>query len=218
MIFLKIFIDTANVNEIREVNSWGVISGVTTNPSLIAKEGRDFKEVVKKITSIVDGPISAEVISLDHEGMVKETRELSKIHKNIVVKIPMTIEGLKAVNILSRDGIKTNVTLIFSSAQALLAAKAGASYVSPFVGRIDDVGSEGMKLIKEITQIFNNYDIKTEIIAASIRSPLHVINAAIAGADIATIPYKVLIQMTKHPLTDIGIEKFLEDWKKVPNR
>lgn len=218
MIFLKIFIDTANVNEIREVNSWGVISGVTTNPSLIAKEGRDFKEVVKKITSIVDGPISAEVISLDHEGMVKEARELSKIHKNIVVKIPMTIEGLKAVNILSRDGIKTNVTLIFSSAQALLAAKAGASYVSPFVGRIDDVGSEGMKLIKEITQIFNNYDIKTEIIAASIRSPLHVINAAIAGADIATIPYKVLIQMTKHPLTDIGIEKFLEDWKKVPNR
>jgi len=215
---LKIFIDTANVNEIREANSWGVISGVTTNPSLIAKEGRDFKEVVKEITSIVDGPISAEVISLNHEGMVKEARELSKIHKNIIVKIPMTIEGLKAVNILSKEGIKTNVTLIFSSAQALLAAKAGASYVSPFVGRIDDVGSEGMELINEITQIFNNYDIKTEIIAASIRSPLHVINAAIAGADIATIPYKVLVQMTKHPLTDIGIERFLEDWKKVPNR
>ena len=218
MIFLKIFIDTANVNEIREANSWGVISGVTTNPSLIAKEGRDFKEVVKEITSIVDGPISAEVISLDHEGMVKEARELSKIHKNIVVKIPMTIEGLKAVNILSKEGIKTNVTLIFSSAQALLAAKAGASYVSPFVGRIDDVGSEGMELIREITQIFNNYDIKTEIIAASIRSPMHVIDAAMAGADIATIPYKVLVQMTKHPLTDIGIEKFLDDWKKVPNR
>jgi transaldolase len=218
VIFLKIFIDTANVNEIREANSWGVISGVTTNPSLIAKEGRDFKEVVKEITSIVDGPISAEVISLNHEGMVKEARELSKIHKNIIVKIPMTIEGLKAVNILSKEGIKTNVTLIFSSAQALLAAKAGASYVSPFVGRIDDVGSEGMELINEITQIFNNYDIKTEIIAASIRSPLHVINAAIAGADIATIPYKVLVQMTKHPLTDIGIERFLEDWKKVPNR
>jgi len=215
---LKIFIDTANVNEIREANSWGVISGVTTNPSLIAKEGRDFKEVVKEITSIVDGPISAEVISLDHEGMVKEARELSKIHKNIVVKIPMTIEGLKAVNILSKEGIKTNVTLIFSSAQALLAAKAGASYVSPFVGRIDDVGSEGMELIREITQIFNNYDIKTEIIAASIRSPMHVIDAAMAGADIATIPYKVLVQMTKHPLTDIGIEKFLDDWKKVPNR
>ena len=215
---MKIFIDTANVNEIREANSWGVISGVTTNPSLIAKEGRDFKEVVKEITSIVDGPISAEVISLNHEGMVKEARELSKIHKNIIVKIPMTIEGLKAVNILSKEGIKTNVTLIFSSAQALLAAKAGASYVSPFVGRIDDVGSEGMELINEITQIFNNYDIKTEIIAASIRSPLHVINAAIAGADIATIPYKVLVQMTKHPLTDIGIERFLEDWKKVPNR
>ncbi|HAZ37571.1 MAG TPA: fructose-6-phosphate aldolase, partial [Clostridiaceae bacterium] len=154
---MKIFIDTANVNEIREANSWGVISGVTTNPSLIAKEGRDFKEVVKEITSIVDGPISAEVISLDHEGMVKEARELSKIHKNIVVKIPMTIEGLKAVNILSKEGIKTNVTLIFSSAQALLAAKAGASYVSPFVGRIDDVGSEGMELIRWITQIFNNY-------------------------------------------------------------
>ncbi len=218
MIFLKIFIDTANVNEIREANSWGVISGVTTNPSLIAKEGRDFKEVVKEITSIVDGPISAEVISLDHEGMIKEARELSKIHKNIVVKIPMTIEGLKAVNILSKEGIKTNVTLIFSSAQALLAAKAGASYVSPFVGRIDDVGSEGMELIREITQIFNNYDIKTEIIAASIRSPMHVIDAAMAGADIATIPYKVLVQMTKHPLTDIGIGKFLDDWKKVPNR
>jgi transaldolase len=218
VIFLKIFIDTANVNEIREANSWGVISGVTTNPSLIAKEGRDFKEVVKEITSIVDGPISAEVISLDHEGMVKEARELSKIHKNIVVKIPMTIEGLKAVNILSKEGIKTNVTLIFSSAQALLAAKAGASYVSPFVGRIDDVGSEGMELIRGITQIFNNYDIKTEIIAASIRSPMHVIDAAMAGADIATIPYKVLVQMTKHPLTDIGIGKFLDDWKKVPNR
>lgn len=215
---MKIFIDTANVNEIREANSWGVISGVTTNPSLIAKEGRDFKEVVKEITSIVDGPVSAEVISLNHEGMIKEARELSKIHKNIVVKIPMTIEGLKAVNILSKEGIKTNVTLIFSSAQALLAAKAGASYVSPFVGRIDDVGSEGMELIREITQIFNNYDIKTEIIAASIRSPLHAIDAAISGADIATIPYKVLIQMTKHPLTDIGIEKFLDDWKKVPNR
>jgi transaldolase len=218
VIFLKIFIDTANVNEIREANSWGVISGVTTNPSLIAKEGRDFKEVVKEITSIVDGPISAEVISLDHEGMIKEARELSKIHKNIVVKIPMTIEGLKAVNILSKEGIKTNVTLIFSSAQALLAAKAGASYVSPFVGRIDDVGSEGMELIRGITQIFNNYDIKTEIIAASIRSPMHVIDAAMAGADIATIPYKVLVQMTKHPLTDIGIGKFLDDWKKVPNR
>lgn len=215
---MKIFIDTANVNEIREANSWGVISGVTTNPSLIAKEGRDFKEVVKEITSIVDGPVSAEVISLNHEGMIKEARELSKIHKNIVVKIPMTIEGLKAVNILSKEGIKTNVTLIFSSAQALLAAKAGASYVSPFVGRIDDVGTQGMELIREITQIFNNYDIKTEIIAASIRSPLHVIDAAISGADIATIPYKVLVQMTKHPLTDIGIEKFLDDWKKVPNR
>ena len=215
---MKIFIDTANVNEIREAESWGILSGVTTNPSLIAKEGRDFIEVVKEITSIVDGPISAEVISLDHEGMIKEARELSKIHKNIVIKIPMTIEGLKAVKILSKEGIKTNVTLIFSASQALLAAKAGASYVSPFVGRLDDTGEEGINIIKEIVTIFNNYGIKTEIIAASIRHPMHVINAAIAGAHIATIPFKILEQMTKHPLTDAGIKRFLEDWEKVPKK
>lgn len=215
---MKIFIDTANVNEIREAESWGILSGVTTNPSLIAKEGRDFIEVVKEITSIVDGPISAEVISLDHEGMIKEARELSKIHKNIVIKIPMTIEGLKAVKVLSKEGIKTNVTLIFSASQALLAAKAGASYVSPFVGRLDDTGEEGLTIIKEIVTIFNNYGIKTEIIAASIRHPMHVINAAIAGAHIATIPYKILEQMTKHPLTDAGIKRFLDDWKKVPKK
>lgn len=215
---MKIFIDTANVNEIREAESWGILNGVTTNPSLIAKEGRDFVEVVKEITSIVDGPISAEVISLDHEGMVKEARELVKIHKNIVIKLPMTIEGLKAVKILSKEGVKTNVTLIFSSAQALLAAKAGASYVSPFLGRLDDFGMEGMNLVEEIVAIFNNYCIETEIIAASTRSPMHVINAALAGSHIATVPFKVLEQMTKHPQTDLGVEKFLEDWKKVPQK
>lgn len=215
---MKIFIDTANVNEIREAESWGILSGVTTNPSLIAKEGRDFVEVVKEITSIVNGPISAEVISLDHEGMIKEARELSKIHKNIVIKIPMTIEGLKAVKVLSKEGIKTNVTLIFSASQALLASKAGASYVSPFIGRLDDTGEEGLNVIREIVTIFNNYGIKTEIIAASIRHPMHVINAAIAGAHIATIPFKVLEQMTKHPLTDAGIKRFLDDWKKVPKK
>jgi transaldolase len=215
---MKIFIDTANVEEIREAESWGVLSGVTTNPSLIAREGRDFTEVVGEITSIVDGPISAEVISLDHEGMIREAKELVKIHKNIVVKIPMTIEGLKAVNVLSKKNIKTNVTLIFSSAQALMAAKAGASYVSPFVGRLDDVGMDGMNLVEEIVRIFDNYGIETEIIAASIRHPIHVIQAALAGAHIATIPFKVLEQLTKHPQTDLGIEKFLNDWKKVPKK
>ncbi|MDO6355803.1 fructose-6-phosphate aldolase [Caloramator sp. CAR-1] len=215
---MKLFIDTANVNEIREANSWGVICGVTTNPSLIAKEGRDFVEVVKEITDIVDGPISAEVISLDHEGMIKEAKELAKIHKNIVIKIPMTIEGLKAVKVLSKEGIKTNVTLIFSSAQALLAAKAGATYVSPFLGRLDDIGQDGMYLIEEIVRIFDNYGIETEIIAASIRHPIHVEKAALAGAHIATVPFKVLEQMTKHPLTDIGIERFLKDWEKVPKK
>lgn len=215
---MKIFIDTANVNEIKEAESWGILSGVTTNPSLIAREGRDFVEVVKEITSIVDGPISAEVISLDHEGMIKEAKELVKIHKNIVVKVPMTIEGLKAVKILSKEGIKTNVTLIFSSAQALLAAKAGASFVSPFLGRLDDFGMEGMNLIEEIVTIFNNYGIETEIIAASIRHPMHAINAALAGAHISTIPFKVLEQMTKHPQTDLGVKKFLEDWEKVPKK
>ena len=210
---MKLFIDTANVEEIRHANELGVICGVTTNPSLIAKEGRDFKEVVTEIAGIVDGPISAEVISLDHDGMINEARDLSKIHKNIVIKIPMTIEGLKAVKILSSEGIKTNVTLIFSAAQALLAARAGATYVSPFLGRLDDIGMPGMDLIEEIADIYSIHNIETEIIAASIRNPIHVIDAARAGANIATIPYKIIIQMAKHPLTDSGIEKFMHDWE-----
>lgn len=212
---MKFFIDTANVDEIKEANKLGIISGVTTNPSLIAKEGRDFIEVVKEITTIVDGPISAEVISTDSEGMVKEARELAKIHKNIVIKIPMTAEGLKAVNVLSKEGIKTNVTLVFSATQALLAARAGATYVSPFVGRLDDISTDGMSLISQIVQIFRNYGIKTEIIVASVRTPMHVLEAAKLGADIATVPYKVIMQMVKHPLTDIGIERFLKDWENA---
>lgn len=212
---MKLFIDTADVDEIREINSWGVIDGVTTNPSLIAKSGRKFEEVVREITTIVDGPISAEVISEDHEGMIEEAKKLSKIHKNIIIKIPMTKEGLKAVKVLSEEGIKTNVTLVFSSTQALLAAKAGATYVSPFLGRLDDISSDGISLIEEIVTIFKNYDIKTEIISASIRHPMHVVQCAIAGSDIATIPYKVFMQMLNHPLTDTGIEKFLKDWESV---
>lgn len=208
----EIFIDTANVEEIISANDMGVICGVTTNPSLIAKEGRDFKEVIKEITTIVDGPISAEVISLKYNEMVNEGLELAKIHPNIVIKIPMTIDGLKAVNILSSKGIKTNVTLVFSTAQALLAARAGATYVSPFIGRVDDIGSKGIELIKEIASVFKIHHIDTEIIAASVRNPIHSIEAALAGAHIATIPYNVLVQMTKNPLTDIGIEKFLSDW------
>ena len=215
---MKLFIDTANVEQIREANELGVICGVTTNPSLIAKEGRDFTEVVKEIVSIVDGPVSAEVISTDHEGMVKEARELAGIHENIVIKIPMTLEGLKAVKLLSKEGIRTNVTLIFSAGQALLAARAGASYVSPFLGRIDDVGSVGMTLLEDIVQIFRIHAIETEIIAASVRSPLHVIDAAKTGCDIATVPYNVLIGMAKHPLTDLGIERFLKDWEAVPKK
>lgn len=215
---MKFFIDTANIDEIREINDWGVICGVTTNPSLIAKEGRDFKEVISEITSIVDGPISAEVISLECDGMVKEAKELVKIHPNIVVKIPMTKEGLKAVSVLSKENIKTNVTLVFSPSQALLAARAGASYVSPFVGRMDDIGNEGMAIIKDIKEIFENYNISTEIIAASIRHPMHVIQAAKAGSDIATIPYSVFVQMVKHPMTDLGIEKFLKDWEGLINK
>ncbi|GMQ60527.1 fructose-6-phosphate aldolase [Vallitalea sediminicola] len=213
---MKIFIDTANVNEIKEAEEMGVICGVTTNPSLIAKEGRDFKEVVTEITGIIDGPISAEVISLESKGMIEEARELATIHKNIVIKIPMTVEGLKAVKILTAEGIKTNVTLIFSATQALLAARAGATYVSPFIGRLDDIDTVGMDLVEDISEIFYMHDIETEIIAASIRSPLHASQAALAGADISTIPYKVIVQMTKHPLTDIGIERFLNDWKNVP--
>ncbi|MBP3905992.1 MAG: fructose-6-phosphate aldolase [Peptostreptococcaceae bacterium] len=211
---MKIFIDTANVNEIKEAATWGILDGVTTNPSLIAKEGRDLKEVIEEICSIVDGPISAEVISLESDKMVEEALELVKLHKNIVIKIPMCIEGLKAVKILTEKNIKTNVTLIFSSQQALLAAKAGATYVSPFVGRLDDIGMVGTNLIDEVSAIFKNHSIKTEIIAASIRNPIHASECAIAGADIATIPFNVLKQMAKHPLTDIGIEKFLADYNK----
>lgn len=212
---MKLFIDTANVEEIRKANEMGVICGVTSNPSLIAKEGRDFKEVVKEITEIVDGPISAEVISLVADGMVKEALDLVKIHKNIVIKIPMTEEGLKAVKILSEKGIKTNVTLIFSATQALLAARAGASYVSPFVGRLDDIGQDGISLIEDIAAIFDIHGMETEIIAASIRHSMHVTNAALAGSDIATVPYSVIMGMTKHPLTDSGIERFLKDWEGV---
>ena len=215
---MKIFIDTANVDEIREINGWGIVDGVTTNPSLIAKEGRDFKQVIAEITSIVDGPISAEVISLEAEGMIAEARDLAKIHKNIVIKIPITEEGLKAVSVLSKEGIKTNVTLIFSATQALLAAKAGATYVSPFVGRLDDIADNGMVLIENIAIIFANFGIETEIIAASIRGPQDVVDAAKAGSDIATIPYKVLRQMVKHPLTDSGIAKFLSDWAGVAKK
>ena len=213
---MKIFIDTANVVEIRKANELGVICGVTTNPSLIAKEGKVFEDVVKEIVSIVDGPISAEVISPESDKMISEALELAKISKNIVIKIPMTTEGLKAVKVLSSKGIKTNVTLIFSPMQALLAANAGASYVSPFVGRLDDVSSDGTALIETIASIFKIHSIDTKIIAASIRGPQDAADAALAGAHIATIPYKVLCQMTKHPLTDIGIERFLKDWEDVP--
>jgi len=214
---MKFFVDTANVDEIRKANDMGIICGVTTNPSLIAKEGRDFNQVIAEIASIVDGPISGEVkaTTTDAEGMIKEGREIAAIHPNMVVKIPMTVEGLKAVKVLHAEGIKTNVTLIFSAAQALLAARAGATYVSPFLGRLDDISMPGIDLINEITEIFMMHDIQTEIIAASIRNPIHVIDGAKAGADIATVPYKVLEQMTKHPLTDQGITKFQADYKAV---
>ncbi len=215
---MQIFIDTANIEEIRSANDLGVISGVTTNPSLIAKEGRDFKQTIKEISEIVDGPISAEVISLEAKGMVAEALELCKIHENIVIKIPMTLEGLKAVKVLSSKGIKTNVTLIFSAAQALLAANAGASYVSPFIGRVDDIDGDSNELIEEIVNIFNIHSIETKIIAASIRSPRHVTEAALIGADIATVPYKTIVQMAKHPLTDIGIERFMKDWESANNK
>ena len=214
---MKIFIDTANVEDIIKANDMGVISGVTTNPSLIAREGKDFKSVIAQIASIVDGPISGEVkaTTVDAEGMIKEGREIAAIHPNMVVKIPMTIEGLKAVKVLSSEGIKTNVTLVFSANQALLAARAGASYVSPFLGRLDDISRPGIELIEDIVAIFDNYgDINTEIIAASIRNPIHVTDCALAGADIATIPYDTIEKMTKHPLTDQGIEKFQADYKK----
>lgn len=213
---MKLFIDTANVDEIRQANDMGVICGVTTNPSLIAKEGRVFEEVVKEITTIVDGPISAEVTALDAPTMVEQAKPLAAIHKNIIIKIPMCAEGLKAVKQLSALGIKTNVTLIFSAAQALLAARAGATYVSPFLGRLDDIGTVGMNLIEEIVDMFDAAGIETEIIAASIRNPIHVVDAARIGCDIATVPFNVIKQMLNHPLTDSGIERFLKDWETVP--
>ncbi|MGN0678618.1 MAG: fructose-6-phosphate aldolase [Oscillospiraceae bacterium] len=209
---MKLFIDTANVADIKRANDMGIICGVTTNPSLIAKEGRDFKEVVTEIASIVDGPISAEVISLEADKMVEEAKPLAAIHKNIIIKLPMCEEGLKACKQLTAMGIKTNVTLVFSAAQALLAARAGATYVSPFLGRLDDIGMEGMNLIGEIVEMFDASNIQTEIIAASIRNPIHVTAAARMGCDIATVPMNVLLQMLKHPLTDNGIERFLKDW------
>ncbi|BHH85712.1 fructose-6-phosphate aldolase [Desulforhopalus sp. 52FAK] len=211
---MKFFIDTANIEEIKKGLDMGMVDGVTTNPSLIAREDKPFEEIIKEICSVVDGPVSAEVVSLEAEGMLTEARELAKIADNIVIKIPMIVEGLKAVKQLTSEGIKTNVTLVFSSAQALLAAKAGASYVSPFVGRVDDIGTPGMDLISDIVTVYDNYGYQSEIIVASIRSPQHVMDSALIGADIATIPLKVINQLAKHPLTDIGIEQFLADWEK----
>ncbi len=215
---MKFFIDTANIEEIKTAHSWGMVDGVTTNPSLVAKEGKDFKTIINEIVEVVNGPISAEAVSLKADEMIKEGRELAKIHKNIVIKIPMTLDGLKAIKTLTSEGIKVNTTLIFSATQALLAAKAGATYVSPFVGRIDDISHVGMDLISQIKAIFENYDFNTEILVASIRNPVHVLDSAIMGADVATIPFKVIGQLVKHPLTDAGIDKFLKDWEKVPKK
>jgi len=211
---MKFFLDTANIDEIKDAHSMGMVDGVTTNPSLIAREGRDFEEVVKEICEIVDGPVSAEVISTDTEGMLKEARHLAGLHKNIVVKIPMTVDGIKATCQLTKEGIKTNVTLVFSPLQALMAAKAGATYVSPFIGRLDDLSQDGLQLIEQIVEIYANYAYETEIIVASVRNPLHVLDAAIIGADIATIPYSVLGKFAAHPLTDKGLKAFLDDWNK----
>jgi len=215
---MKFFIDTANLDEIRQAASIGILDGVTTNPTLLSKEKGDPEDILKKICELVDGPISAEVISLDAEGMIREGKKLAKLHKNIVVKIPMSTEGLRAVKALTSEHIKTNMTLIFTPVQALLAARAGAGFVSPFVGRLDDITTPGMELISQIVQIFGNYDIETEIIVASIRHPIHVMDAALLGADIATIPFKVIEQLTKHPLTEKGIDLFLKDWEKIKNR
>ena len=212
---MKFFIDTANVEEIRKTNDLGLLDGVTTNPTLVSKEGREFKGLIKEICSIVDGPVNAEVVSTDAEGMINEAKDLVKLADNIVVKIPLIEEGLKAVKVLAAEDIKTNVTLCFSPTQALMAAKAGAAYVSPFVGRLDDISSTGMDLVEQIITIYDNYGFDTEIIVASIRNPTHVVGAALMGADIATIPFKVIQQLIKHPLTDIGLEKFLADWKKM---
>ena len=212
---MKFFLDTANIEEIRDAAEYGMIDGVTTNPSLVAKEGRDFKDVLRYITRIVDGPISAEVVSTDCAGILREAYDLSKVHQNIVVKVPMIKEGMKALKQLSNDGIKTNVTLCFTVNQALIAARLGASYVSPFVGRFDDISQVGMRLITDLVQVFLNYQFKTQILVASCRNPLHVREAAILGAHVATMPYKVLEQLLKHPLTDIGLERFLKDWEKM---
>lgn len=212
---MKFFIDTANIDEIKKANALGMVDGVTTNPTLVSREGRDFEELIKEICDVVDGPVSAEVVSLDAEGMVKEATQLANLADNIVVKIPLIEEGLKAVKILTQEKIKTNVTLCFSAVQALMAAKAGAAYISPFVGRLDDVSHRGMDLVEQIITIYDNYGFETEVIVASIRNPVHVLDAALMGADIATIPYKVIKQLIKHPLTDIGLEKFLADWKKL---
>jgi transaldolase len=212
---MKFFIDTANIDEIREAHSMGMVDGVTTNPSLIAKEGRDFEDIIKDICQIVDGPISAEVISTDTEGMIKEARHLAKIHDNIVVKIPMIVDGLKATRRLAEEGIKTNVTLAFSPLQALMAAKAGATYISPFIGRLDDLSQEGLLLVEQIVEIYSNYAFDTEIIVASIRNPLHVLESALMGADIATIPFSVLGKLAAHPMTDKGLRAFLDDWEKT---
>jgi transaldolase len=212
---MKFFIDTANIDEIRKANELGMVDGVTTNPSLVAKEGREFKELLKEICGIVDGPVSAEVVSLDAEGMTREARDLAKVADNVVIKVPLIEEGLKATRTLAREGIKVNVTLCFSPVQALMAAKAGASFISPFVGRLDDISQVGMELVDQIVTIYDNYGFETEVIVASVRNPTHVLDAALMGADIATIPYKVISQLIKHPLTDIGLEKFLADWKKL---
>ncbi len=213
---MKIFLDSAELPEVREAAAWGIIDGVTTNPSLIAKSGRDFRTVVQEICAIVDGPISAECVEINAKEMIPEGREIAKIHKNIVVKVPLTAEGLKTVKVLHAEGIKTNVTLCFSAAQGLLAAKAGATFISPFVGRLDDTAHEGMELVEDLVTIFQNYDLPTQVLAASIRSPRHVVQAALCGSHAATLPFKILAQLVKHPLTDAGIELFLNDWKKVP--
>jgi transaldolase len=215
---MKFFLDTANIDEIKEAYSMGMIDGVTTNPTLVAKEGRDFETIIKDICEIVDGPISAEVVSVDTEGMLQEARHLSAIHDNIVVKIPMTIDGIKATRRLTKEGIKTNVTLVFSPLQALMAAKAGATYVSPFIGRLDDISHEGMVAVEQIVEIFNNYAFDTEIIVASVRNPLHVLDAALIGADIATIPFSVLGKFASHPLTDKGLKAFLDDWNRAQQK
>lgn len=212
---MKFFIDTANISEIKEAASLGILDGVTTNPSLVSQEGKDFRKLLDEILAIVDGPVSAEVISTDYDGIIKEAHDLSKIHHNIVIKVPLIKEGLKAVRTLTSENIKTNVTLCFSPSQALLAAKAGATYISPFVGRLDDISHDGMELISQIVQIYKNYNYKTQVLVASIRHPLHLVEAALMGADVCTMPFSVIDKLFNHPLTDIGLEKFLSDWKKT---